>query len=337
GFSRAEHDPNQTSCDRDCRRRADLDRGTTKQLRRRNAVGRRRDENPHDAAEVPQRQPIELAQPHVGPAADDRRGQRPHAGARRSGPRDVAGPAVVDGRRRRALARSCARSGRAPADHLRRRRQMAGARDRGAVRDGASEVGRVRQIGRTLPRCHAVTLTLVTAAALAVVLSARQQTPDGAAIFARDCASCHDGADGSRAPKPDVLRQRSPEAILSALTAGGMRPQGGRLSGAGRRAVAEYLSGRALGGDITGASAGRCASSPPLPDPDASPSWAGWAPSPSNARFQDAKQAGLTAEQVPQLSLKWAFGFPDATSAWSQPTVASGRLFVGSQNGTVYA
>ena len=40
---------------------------------------------------------------------------------------------------------------------------------------------------------------------------------------------------------------------------------------------------------------------------------------------------------MPRLSLKWAFGFPDATSAWSQPTVAGGRLFVGSQNGTVYA
>ena len=41
-------------------------------------------------------------------------------------------------------------------------------------------------------------------------------------------------------PAPDVLRRRSPEAILSALTAGGMRPQGGRLTGAERRAVAEY-------------------------------------------------------------------------------------------------
>ncbi len=40
---------------------------------------------------------------------------------------------------------------------------------------------------------------------------------------------------------------------------------------------------------------------------------------------------------MPRLSLKWAFGFPDATSAWSQPTVAGGRLFVGSQNGTVYS
>ena len=63
------------------------------------------------------------------------------------------------------------------------------------------------------------------------------QVPDGSAIFARDCSTCHDGVAGSRAPSPDLLKRRSPEAILAALTAGGMRPQGGRLSGAERRAV----------------------------------------------------------------------------------------------------
>jgi polyvinyl alcohol dehydrogenase (cytochrome) len=57
----------------------------------------------------------------------------------------------------------------------------------------------------------------------------------------------------------------------------------------------------------------------------------------TNTRFQPPDQAGLTAEQVPHLTLKWAFGFPDATSAWSQPTVLGGRLFVGSHNGTVYS
>jgi polyvinyl alcohol dehydrogenase (cytochrome) len=169
------------------------------------------------------------------------------------------------------------------------------------------------------------------------LLLASPQVPDGAAIFARDCATCHDGAAGSRAPSPEVLRRRSPEAILAALTAGGMRPQGGRLSGAERRAVAEHLSGKSFGSDITGASVGRCAASPPLPNPATSPAWSGWAPAVTNTRFQSTQQAGLTAEQVPKLSLKWAFGFPDATSAWSQPTVASGRVFVGSQNGTVYA
>jgi polyvinyl alcohol dehydrogenase (cytochrome) len=165
-----------------------------------------------------------------------------------------------------------------------------------------------------------------------------QAPPDGAAIFARDCASCHDGAADSRAPRPEILRQRSPEAILSALTAGGMRPQGGRLSGLERRAVAEYLSGRPLGSDVTGAAVGRCSAAALSREPAPTPFlWAGWSPAPTNTRFQSAKEAGLTAENVPRLTLKWAFGFPDATSAWSQPTVSGGRLFVGSQNGTVYA
>src|SRR4030081_2433244 len=100
-----------------------------------------------------------------------------------------------------------------------------------------------------------------------LALSAAAQAPDGAAIFARECASCHNGAAGSRVPSPDLLRLRSPEAILTALTAGGMRPQGARLSGAERRAVAEYLSGRVLGGDVTGAAIGRCTSAPALPNP----------------------------------------------------------------------
>jgi polyvinyl alcohol dehydrogenase (cytochrome) len=182
-------------------------------------------------------------------------------------------------------------------------------------------------------------------AARGVQPSVSAQAPDGQAIFASNCASCHDGAAGSRAPSPELLKQRSPEAILAALTAGGMRPQGGRLSGAERRAVAEHLSGKAFGSDITGARIGKCSATLPtastsamtLPDPASSPSWLGWSPNITNTRFQPASQAGMTAEQVGKLSLKWAFGFPDATSAWSQPTVASGRVFVGSQNGTVYS
>ena len=180
-------------------------------------------------------------------------------------------------------------------------------------------------------------VALVCCAAVASAKTAAAQTRDGAAIFARDCASCHTGAADSRAPSPDILKRRSPEAILSALTAGGMRPQGGRLSGAERRAVAEYLSGKAFGTDITGARIGRCTSAPPLADPATAPGWRGWSPSITNTRFQSARDAGISAEQVPKLSLKWAFGFPDATSAWSQPTIASGRVFVGSQNGTVYS
>jgi polyvinyl alcohol dehydrogenase (cytochrome) len=47
--------------------------------------------------------------------------------------------------------------------------------------------------------------------------------------------------------------------------------------------------------------------------------------------------AGLSAADVPRLTLKWALGFPDASVAWSSPTVAGRRVYVGSQNGTVYS
>ena len=159
---------------------------------------------------------------------------------------------------------------------------------------------------------------------------------DAAALFASDCATCHH-ADDPRAPSADVLHGRSPQAIVDALTSGSMRYQGLSLSGAERRAIAEYLTGRKLRGALTGATAGRCVSPPPLGDVSTSTTWNGWGPTPQNTHFQAAERAGLAAEQVPKLRLKWAFGFPDATSSWAQPSIAGGRLFVGSQNGTVYS
>jgi polyvinyl alcohol dehydrogenase (cytochrome) len=54
-----------------------------------------------------------------------------------------------------------------------------------------------------------------------------------------------------------------------------------------------------------------------------------------NSRYQPT--AGLAAEQVGQLKVKWAFGFPNGTSAYGQPTVTGGRVYVGSDNGFVYA
>jgi polyvinyl alcohol dehydrogenase (cytochrome) len=116
-----------------------------------------------------------------------------------------------------------------------------------------------------------------------------------------------------------------------------MRVQGSRMSGVERRAVAELAAGKALGGDVRGADSGRCSGTACMRDGAGSPRWTGWSSDSSNARFQPADQAGLTLADVPRLKLRWAFGFPDASAAWSQPTLAGGRLFVGSQNGTVYA
>jgi polyvinyl alcohol dehydrogenase (cytochrome) len=164
------------------------------------------------------------------------------------------------------------------------------------------------------------------------------QSLDGAAVFTQSCAGCHSGAADARAPAPDALRPRSPEAIVESLVNGAMRAQGARLSGAERRAVAEFLTGRTIAGDVRGAGAGRCGVTDQAPAARAALArWAGWSPSVTNTRVQSAADSGLTAADVPKLALKWSFGFPDASVAWSQPTVARGRVFVGSQNGTVYA
>src|SRR5262249_58341610 len=65
--------------------------------------------------------------------------------------------------------------------------------------------------------------------------------------------------------------------------------------------------------------------------------WNGWSASPDNARFQGANAAGIKAEDVPRLKLKWAFGLPGGSASSSQPTVALGRVFVGSDNANVYS
>lgn len=88
----------------------------------------------------------------------------------------------------------------------------------------------------------------------------------------------------------------------------------------------------------TDAPKGRCAAGDAaFADPLGRPHWNGWGATASQQRFQPHKEAGLTAAAVPNLKLKWAFGFPGAQMAYGQPTVAGGRLFVGSADGTVYA
>src|SRR4029434_3125093 len=87
---------------------------------------------------------------------------------------------------------------------------------------------------------------------------ASAQSTDGAAVFTQSCAACHNGAADSRAPSPAALRAPSPQSVVESLVTGAMRAQGARLSGAERRAVAEYLTGKTIAGDVRGADIGRC-------------------------------------------------------------------------------
>src|SRR5882724_1087391 len=73
------------------------------------------------------------------------------------------------------------------------------------------------------------------------------QTTDGAAVFAQNCASCHQaGVAVQRAPTPDMLRLLQPQFVMDTLNSGVMRTQGMRLNPGEMRAVAEYVTGKRL-------------------------------------------------------------------------------------------
>src|SRR3984957_12379759 len=193
-------------------------------------------------------------------------------------------------------------------------------------------------------------VALLTLAAPVCLLRAQQParpsvqsagTESGFAVFQTKCMSCHGNPTmAGRVPDPATLRQLSPEKIYEALTTGPMKTQGSSLADDQKKMLAVFMSGRTFGSAEQGDAKNmpnHCEANPPMSNPTDSPSWNGWSADVTNSRYQTAKGAGLTADQVPHLKLKWAFGYPTGVSAFGQPAVAAGRVFVGSDIGYVYS
>ena len=168
----------------------------------------------------------------------------------------------------------------------------------------------------------------------------RQETTTnkaGEALYQQRCAACHEGAV-PRAPNRDALKQMSPENVRFALVGGSMAVEGLGLSTAQIADLAEFLTGKRPAKEQIPASAlcapgvGRA-----FAEPLSKPHWNGWGVDLEQRRFQPAAMAQLTADQVPKLKLKWAFGFPGVFRAQAQATVAGGRVFVGSLERRVYS
>jgi len=177
---------------------------------------------------------------------------------------------------------------------------------------------------------------------LALPVGAQDLAPPaikGQKLFMARCAACHVKA-GARAPDQQTLLKLTPEAVYMALTTGAMRIQAQDLTPEQKTMIAEYLGGRPIINGPTGDATtmpNRCPANLSPGDPEEGPSWNGWSPDPENTRFQDSRAAGLSAEALPRLQLKWAFGFPNGIQAFSQPTVAAGHVFVGSDTSFIYS
>ena len=190
-------------------------------------------------------------------------------------------------------------------------------------------------------------------------LTDRSTEGAGATIFGDVCMRCHGKEDVKQAMSPDMLKQLSPEKLYEAMTTGSMRANADAagLTDDQRVAIAEWVSGRRLGSTENGGASSMtnvCATHPPVTNLSA-PSWNGWSPDMTkNNRYQSAKAAGglgpkesganaeerrhgLAPAAVARLELKWAFGLPWTSSAYGQPTVVDGHIFIGSDSGYLYS
>ncbi len=165
--------------------------------------------------------------------------------------------------------------------------------------------------------------------------------PPGDTLYQQSCAKCHSSpAASNRAPDLKALMKLSPETIYSAITTGAMAIAAQQLSAADKKVLAAYLGGRPL--DLTDAGSAtrmrnHCEANAPIENISSTPAWNGWGVNLANTRFENAQGAGITAQQVPHLKLKWAFGFPNGDTSFGQPSIVGGRVFVGSDIGYFYA
>ncbi|NDH40944.1 MAG: dehydrogenase, partial [Gammaproteobacteria bacterium] len=156
----------------------------------------------------------------------------------------------------------------------------------------------------------------------------------GKPLYMEHCAGCHE-AQVYKAPHTTWLELMSPQVLYRSITEGIMQSQAAHLSNEDKQHIVEYITQMRLG------------------DPNAAPEVA-WCEGPAaeftaldesrltgwghdTRRYVPADIAGFNRSQIADLELKWSFGFPASTRARSQPTIAMGAVFVGSQDGTVYA
>ena len=222
-----------------------------------------------------------------------------------------------------------------------------GHRTPGCARYGCART-RLGDILSLMHRARVAVAGALVVAALSAPAAGQTLGASAQRLFIDRCSSCHDDGEnpapnataGARpAPPLAALRGKSAEAVFGAMSGAGlMAPHAKDWSADDRRRVAEFITAKKLAVVETLAPPeGRCDVAPPAVDLVKAPMSNGWGMDPGNGRFQSAAQAGLPAASIPRLTLRWAFGFPGATQAYSQPTVAAGRVFVGSETGLVYA
>jgi polyvinyl alcohol dehydrogenase (cytochrome) len=158
----------------------------------------------------------------------------------------------------------------------------------------------------------------------------------GGALYAQHCAACHD-SNMVRAPQRYVLENVSPSTLLSTMIDGPMREVAADLSLEQKTAVAEYIAERKITETNTADAGIACEGAATEFDFSKTPVFQQWGLEAGASHFMSPSVARVTKKNIASLIVDWAFAYPDATRARSQPAFGADALFVGSQSGLVYA
>ncbi len=157
----------------------------------------------------------------------------------------------------------------------------------------------------------------------------------GRPLFQQHCAGCHNGSV-YKAPHVTWLEMMPASSLYESMNEGVMAMQARHLTKQQRIDIVEYLlQERFDPADTASRDFQYCqgdAAKFNREDPDYNVGWGH-----DTSRFIPAELARLALDDIPRLKLKWAYAFPAASRARSQPSAGMGAIFVGSQDGTVYA
>ena len=156
----------------------------------------------------------------------------------------------------------------------------------------------------------------------------------GAPLYGQHCAGCHE-AQVYKAPHTTWLELMSPQVLYRSLTEGVMASQAAHLSDTDKQHIVEYITQMRLGDPAAESPLAWCEGPSKQFSARDEGRLTGWGY--DTNRHVPSDISGLSNSHLNDLELKWSFGFPGATRARSQPTIAMGAVFVGSQDGTVYA
>lgn len=164
-----------------------------------------------------------------------------------------------------------------------------------------------------------------------VALISETVTIDGETLFNENCSSCHLGGV-PKAPHLIEFQLYNTDYIKQALMSGVMKQQAAHLTENEIDSLSMYLAGSRKSSKPV-----KMCSANVINTTEKKSVFEGWGLKLDGTRYIDDKVAKLPKENIENLSLKWAFAYPDASRARSQPVIFANHILVGGQDGRVFA